>query len=213
MAAKTLPLMFAWVLGLSLALLGVPTASAITFNFNSPSGPLPSTQVYGVPPFNVEAAGFSQPAFAGSLVGATPENLFGKNIVGDPSEQGLGLVNGTDNEIVGNLLIRIALGAGLLPPASFIMASTTGGEAWQVWGSNSATTGFVPLLAGNDQLVEHMLPFFNFYTFQATIGNVLLASMTTALVPSPIVGAGLPGLIVACGCLIALARRRRQRLA
>jgi hypothetical protein len=31
-------------------------------------------------------------------------------------------------------------------------------------------------------------------------------------VPSPIVGAGLPGLIVACGCLIALARRRRQRL-
>jgi hypothetical protein len=31
-------------------------------------------------------------------------------------------------------------------------------------------------------------------------------------VPSPIVGAGLPGLVVACGCLIALARRRRQRL-
>jgi hypothetical protein len=33
-----------------------------------------------------------------------------------------------------------------------------------------------------------------------------------ARVPSPIVGAGLPGLVVACGCLIALARRRRQRL-
>jgi hypothetical protein len=31
-------------------------------------------------------------------------------------------------------------------------------------------------------------------------------------VPSPIVGVGLPGLVVACGCLIALARRRRQRL-
>jgi hypothetical protein len=30
---------------------------------------------------------------------------------------------------------------------------------------------------------------------------------------SPIVGAGVPGLIGACGCLLALARRRRQRVA
>jgi len=58
-----------------------------------------------------------------------------------------------------------------------------------------------------------MIPFFNFYTFQATIGNVLLASMTAEAVPGPIVGAGLPGLVVACGALIALARRRRQRIA
>ena len=31
-------------------------------------------------------------------------------------------------------------------------------------------------------------------------------------VPGPIVGAGLPGLAVACGALIAFARRRRQRV-
>jgi len=34
-----------------------------------------------------------------------------------------------------------------------------------------------------------------------------------SVVPGPIVGAGLPGLLAACGLLLALARRRRQKLA
>ena len=103
-----------------------------------------------------------------------------------------------------------AMAAGLTAPVTFQMGSTTGTEAWQVSGSSSATTGFVPLLAGNDNL-SHPLPFENFYTFAATSGNVLLASISA--VPGPIVGAGLPGLIAACGGLIALARRRRRRTA
>jgi hypothetical protein len=43
------------------------------------------------------------------------------------------------------------------------------------------------------------------------LGDVLLTSVSS--VPGPIVGAGLPGLVAACGGLIALARRRRRQMA
>jgi hypothetical protein len=52
---------------------------------------------------------------------------------------------------------------------------------------------------------------FSYSEFSTLIDSVGLRDV--APVPGPIVGAGLPGLILACGTLLALARRRRQLVA
>jgi hypothetical protein len=217
---KTLPHMFACVLGLSSALLAIPTASAEIWIFPA-SGGLSCIGLCGLThdftsfPNNqtITGAGFSS---AAALAANTPDvQMVGKTSI-FADENGLGLINDPapgESEITGTSLIRIAMSAGLQAPVTFTMESTTAGESWLVQGSNSPNMGFGTLpgsiVAGNDEGIAHMIPFFNFYTFSAISGNVLIGQITA--VPGPIVGAGLPGLIAACGGLIALARRRRRQ--
>jgi hypothetical protein len=211
-------LVFVGAVGVSFGLLGIPTANAGTLDFGTLTPP--GDQGTGPNPYSqngvtVTASGFSS---AAALAGAPDVHLFVKTGAGD--EAGLGLTNDLfgENEISGTSLVHIALAAGLTN-VSFTLDSVQSGEVGQVWGSNVASMLGAPLFpSGVTDEGSHSLPLFSFYNFgvfgfSPGSGNVLLHTLSATPVPGPIAGAGLPGLLAACGALIALVRRRRQRIA
>jgi PEP-CTERM motif len=125
------------------AFLGLKPAQAtpIVWDFTpTTSGVLPTTKTYTSSPVLSPAENIIASGFSGTN---TPVALYGKN--DGTGEQGLGLNNDLsgDHEITHGSFIQLDLAALTDPPLtsthmSFQSGSTTSGETWQVFGTNTA---------------------------------------------------------------------------
>ena len=187
--------------------------------------------------YTVSGATINAQAFGpnGSGAGTSgPVQLFGKTGGGD--ETGLGLSNDPsgNDEITSGSFVQLDISKlNLLNNViSFQAGSTTTGgssgavEGWIISESNaSGMLGSQLLTCTNSSAADtHCenpisdigfmggFQFLDITSIATGGGNILIAHLdaNVAAVPGPIVGAGLPGLIAACGGLLALARRRRQ---
>ena len=97
---------------------------------------------------------------------------------------------------------------------NFFVQTTAGGAFTQLGGAITDTCSFPGGSVAGTDLCRWDAPAGQTrfgVAVQALVGDELLTSVSTQAVPGPIVGAGLPGLVAACGGLLALARRRRRQ--
>jgi hypothetical protein len=206
-----------------------PAHADTVWDFGAQTGPLGTTH-----PFT-GSDGFSVITASGFTAGGFPVTLVGKNDGGD--EVGLGLNNDPtgENEISAGNFVQLDLrqvqfaSLNMSFQAGSTTAFQTGGgaeEAWTVFGDNAPFPGSLRVLLGTCEAppgsgpgnaCEQIFNFptaasFNFLVVTGAPGNILLRQVdaVTAPVPGPIVGAGLPGLVIACGGLLAWWRRRQK---
>ena len=183
-----------------------------TFNFGAAPNPLGTSHTYTTGPLQVTASGYNT---SNALT-----MLYAKNAGGD--EVGLGLANDPsgDHEIasgMGYVQLDVSKLFGLASGASFFTGSTTGSEAWQVFGSNTAGSLGTFLFGGNNEAF-YLLPSFGHYSFydfravpvgeHAARANFLLGGLTVAAVPEPATWAMM---ILGFGVIGAAARSRRGK--
>jgi hypothetical protein len=104
------------------------------------------------------------------------------------------------------------LDQGTFPGNAPVSADRSSGSGGIVGFNYSIGAGISPGSCGPVLIIETNATSFTAGTLSLIDSGVAQVS-SFAPVPGPIVGAGLPGLIISCGGLITLARRRRFRLA
>ena len=175
------------VIAAALAGLASPAAASTTIGFGTPSGNLGNTHSYTKDGLTIVASGFNQNNAATAL--------WGKNAGGN--EIGLGLKNDPsgDHEIYfGKGFVQLDVSAlfGKVSDVTFFTNSTTQGEQWSIFGSNtSGLYAGLALLSGTNQLSAHLPDFgsYKYYDFVSTSNkggkNFLIAAVTLTAVPEP----------------------------
>jgi len=183
-------------------------AAAATIDFGTPSGNRGTSQSYTSGGLTVVASGFD------ASNGATA--LFGKNA--GAGEVGLGLANDPSgqNEIYfGKGYVQLDFSAllGKVSNVSFFTNSTTQGEQWSIFGSNSSGSySGAALLSGTNELSANLpgLGNWKFYDFVSTSQsggqNFLIGGLTMTAVPEPATWATM---LFGFGLMGAGLRRRR----
>jgi len=176
------------------ALVGVAPAKAdVVWDFSPlTNSDIGSSATFNSGGINITVNGYTSSA---ALAGGPNLDIFSKNLGGD--ETGLGLVNDGDHEISGTSLLQVDFSAARIAGVSgfqFQMNSTTGGEGWLVFGSDSKTSLGIQVASGTDENLDSLTGAngnFHFYTFEfnpATLSagntNVLLHEVAGAI-PEP----------------------------
>lgn len=110
----------------------------LTWNFNSPTGALGTSQTYYSNPDNVAITAYGFTCSNADLSNCTTKDLYGKN--DGVNENGLGLANGGDNEIQTNQFVQLDLTNlfKLLPLGeTFTIDSVQLGEGFAFYQSNT----------------------------------------------------------------------------
>ena len=171
------------------ALLGASSANAAPISLGGSNVNWGPTHTFSTPFGNIIASGFN------ASNGAT--DLYGKNLGGD--EIGLGLNNDPsgDHEIYygyGYVQLDVSALLGKVSSISFLTNSTTDGEQWSIFGSNTAHSYSGPALLTGTNESGGTLPgigtsTYKYYDFVSTSTsggkNFLIASLSLTAVPEP----------------------------
>jgi len=162
-----------YLIGLCVLTCSIVPGFGTTINFNSPTGVLGTSQVYG----GITATGYD----ASGLVA-----LFGKNDGGD--ENGVGLNNDStgDHEITSGNFIQLNVSSLIGTAITIQMGSTTSPDAYEIFGSSSGTNTTIANVlktcnSSTSSTCESsftITPTLQYLDFTATAGNVLLSSIS-----------------------------------
>ena len=159
--------------------------------------------------FNVLSA-FGQPNAGPNLLSVTANN----NHTGTGTDTLKLYFVATDLTPGGSLTFTSQFASNAQGSGLSLLASTYLGTA-QAPGTLLGSAAFPPLLGVGSSVTSAVVPLLGFtltgeLDITATGFQLSNSGITVSAVPGPVLGAGLPGLIMACGGLLVLARRRRR---